>query len=104
VTIQAVEAGHPVTRGVNNFVLTERLAPAVTRTPNALPVLRADTAVGGDDVVAWSVMYGEPYGLTRVLIMRMGQDRTAWDDPNFRRVLVQGLRWTTCATWGRFCS
>ena len=100
----APDAGHPVTRGIGNFVLTDRLTATVERNPDTLPVLHASDAPAGDDgVLAWSLMYGDPYGLTRVLVMRIGQQRTAWEDPNFRRVLAQGLNWTACAVWGRFC-
>ena len=100
----AADAAHPVTRGVGSFVLTDRVTTTVERTPDTLPVLRtSDAPPGDDDVLAWSLMYGEPYGLTRVLVMRIGQQRTAWEDPNVRRVLAQGLNWTACAVWGRFC-
>lgn len=100
----AADAAHPVTRGVGSFVLTDRLTATVERNPDTLPVLRTSDAPAGDDgVLAWSLMYGNPYGLTRVLVMRIGQQRTAWEDPNFRRVLTQGLNWTACAVWGRFC-
>jgi hypothetical protein len=102
--VTVTDVAHPITRGVTDFALADRLTTSVARTPDTRIVLRvADPPSGDDGALAWTLMYGEPYALTRILVMRGGRERTAWNDPNWRRVLGQGIHWTACAVRGRFC-
>jgi uncharacterized protein len=87
--IRVADPGHPITRGVQDFEMHDETYNGFDVTADAHPLLTTDDPES-TRVIAWS----KTYLASRVFFMQSGHDHNAWDNPNFQRLLWQGIRWT----------
>jgi len=78
-----VVAKHPVTAGINDFVLTNELYLNMDMAGNSKPLLKS-----GDEWLAW---YRTEKN-SRIVGTVLGHD--CYDDTNFRQFVAQSIRWT----------
>ena len=88
IPVHITDSKHPITAGLHDWVMCDETytmpdAPAenhivfTTDHPDSLNTL------------AWVRQHGE----SRVFCLQSGHDNQTWTDPNFRRVLRQGILW-----------
>ncbi len=78
------DAKHPVTAGLNDFVLHDELYTNMHMVGEVTPLLKT-----GDQLLAWARLEKK----SRVVGTILGHGPTAHDDPNFRKFLAQSIRW-----------
>ena len=86
--IRVADPAHPITRGVRDFEIHDETYKGFDVTPDAHPLLTTDDPES-TRVIAWS----KTYLASRVFFMQSGHDHQAWDNPNYQRLLRQGIRW-----------
>lgn len=82
VTVVAPE--HPVTAGLKDFVLHDELYTHLHMLPGVTPLLTT-----GGAPLAWTRMEKK----SRVVVTMVGHGSPAYEDPNFRKLLAQSIRW-----------
>ena len=82
VTIAAKD--HPVTAGLDDFLLKDELYTNMHMLGSVNPLLKT-----GDELLAWTRMEKK----SRVVGMIIGHGPTAYENPNFLRLLSQSIRW-----------
>jgi type 1 glutamine amidotransferase len=83
VTIAAKD--HPVTAGLQDFVLKDELYWDMHMVGSVTPLLKT-----GDELLAWTRMEKN----SRVVGTILGHGPSAYEDPRFLRLLYQSIRWT----------
>jgi type 1 glutamine amidotransferase len=96
-----VDPSHPISKGVQDFVTRDEFYVGLYIAPTITPLLTSDHIEARLDrgLFGWTHMYNE----TRVFYMRLGHFSTAWNDPQWRKLMVQGLRWSACTRHQAFC-
>ncbi len=82
VTIAA--KGHPITAGLEDFVLKDELYTNMHMREDVSPLLKT-----GDELLAWTRIEKK----SRVVGMIIGHGPTAYENPNFLRLLSKSIRW-----------
>jgi type 1 glutamine amidotransferase len=75
---------HPVIDGLSDFVIRDELYTNMHMVGEVTPLLRT-----GADLLAWSRIEKS----SRVVGTVLGHGPTAYEDPNFRKLLAQSIRW-----------
>jgi type 1 glutamine amidotransferase len=89
VTMRIVPVGdHPIVQGIAPFPLVDETYGKMQYQPGLKVLLRSD-APGGDGMVAWI----SPYAKSRVVVMQLGHDHQAHDNPQFREVFRRCVLW-----------
>jgi len=88
-TVQVANADHPITQGVGDWQMTDETYTMDNAGDGSEVLLTADHPKSMQ-TVAWTRRYRE----SPVFCFQCGHDRLAWDQPNFRAVLKQGILWT----------
>jgi len=86
--VRVVAPDHPVTRGVSDFTIHDETYGGFEVKPDVTPLLRTDEASSGP-VIAWARK--EEAG--RVVYLQLGHDRLAYENPAFRQIVHQAMRW-----------
>ena len=86
VKISVTVAGekHPVIDGLSDFVIRDELYTNMHMVGEVTPLLRT-----GADLLAWSRIEKN----SRVVGTVLGHGPTVYEDPNFRKLLAQSIRW-----------
>ena len=85
--IHVADPTHPITRGVQDFEIHDETYHGFDVTADAIP---PDYRRSREHrVIAWT----KTYLASRVFFMQSGHDHNAWDNPNYQRLLRQGIRW-----------
>jgi len=87
--LHVADPGHPVTRGVKDYPIIDETYRLFDVAPGVHPLLTT-TEPESNPTVAWA----KTYAAARVVYMQSGHDHTAYENPNFRQVLQQAIRWT----------
>ena len=82
VTIAAKD--HPVTAGLQDFLLKDELYTEMYMLDNITPLLKT-----GDELLAWTRIEKK----SRIAGTILGHGPTAFQNPNFRKFLAQSIRW-----------
>jgi len=92
---------NPLGKGVGDFTLLDEFYVGLYIRPDVDPVLTTDHPEARLDrgLLGWTNIYNG----TRVFYMRLGHFSSAYDDPNWRKVMVNGLKWTACTRHSEFC-
>jgi uncharacterized protein len=90
VHVEVADPEHPVTRGLTPWTMTDE----TYRMPDADPadgntILLTTSHDPSARTLAWARTFRE----SRVLCYQAGHDFMAFDDPNFRAVVHNGIRW-----------
>jgi trehalose utilization protein len=84
----AVAAEHPITEGVTDWQMVDEPYTMNDAGPGSEVLLTVDHPTSMR-TIGWVRSFGQ----ARVFCLQSGHDHTSFDDPNFRRVLQQGIRW-----------
>lgn len=88
VNIYIVDRKHPITEGVADFKINDEVFQYVYFNPRIDVLARTDHPES-DAPVVWTWRYKK----TPVLGLIQGDANGAFGDPNYRKILYQGLRW-----------
>ena len=86
--VTVVDKEHPITKGVKDFTIHDETYNKYYVAPEVKVLLKTDNPKN-DPNIAWVTQYGK----SRVFHLMLGHDHLAWDNPNFRQILNQGLHW-----------
>ncbi len=89
IPVEIVDPHHPVTRGLSDFSIRDETYGNLDIHPDVdrLLLTREPTS---NPVIAWSHLYRK----ARVVAIQLGHDRSAYENPSYRRLLSQAIRWT----------
>lgn len=88
VPVQVVAPNHPVTRGVGDFTIHDEVYGGFEVKPDVTPLLRTDHAESGP-IIAWARQEGRG----RVVYLQLGHDRLAYENPAYRQLVGQAIRY-----------
>lgn len=88
VNVYVVARNHPITEGVLDFKLTDEVFKNVYYNPH-IDVLATSDHPESDRPVLWTWRYKK----SPVLGVIQGDAGGAFNDPNYRKIIYQGLRW-----------
>ncbi|ETZ24667.1 hypothetical protein N824_00155 [Pedobacter sp. V48] len=80
---------HPVTRGLKDFEIYDEVYGNFGTQPSIRPLL-STTHPGSSHYIAWT----NTYGRTDVLFIQLGHGPEAFGNPNYRKLLLQGIEWS----------
>lgn len=86
--VRVAAADHPVTRGVRDFNIHDETYGGFEVKPDVTPLLQTDEPSSGP-VIAWA----RTEGRGRVVYLQLGHDRLAYENPAFRQIVHQAIRW-----------
>ncbi len=86
--VHVEDPASPVTEGISDFTMLDEVYKWYDVSPEVHPLLSTDEAES-NHLLAWSKMYGP----ARVVFIQSGHDHTAWDNPNFSRLVTNAIRW-----------
>ena len=87
-TVKVADPGHPIVEGLRDFKITDELY-VLDRTPSAASVLL--TAFWEDH--AQPILYLRAHGQGKVLYNALGHGPAAYENPNLKKLVVQGVKW-----------
>jgi type 1 glutamine amidotransferase len=88
-TVHVADPNHPVTSGVKDFEIVDETYGHFEVLPQVKPLLTTDEPSSGK-TIGWTNTYGQ----SRVVYLELGHDHTAYENPNFRQLVAQAIRWT----------
>jgi len=86
--VTVVDKEHPITKGLENFEIHDETYGGYYTASDVHLLLRTDHPKNNPEL-AWTKTYGK----SRVFHLMLGHDRHAWEDPNYSKILLQGIRW-----------
>ena len=86
--ITVAEKDHPITKDVEDFVIRDEVYSKYYVAPDVKLLLKTDHPKN-DPQIGWV----RDFGRSRVFYYMLGHDHKAWEHPNFRKLLLQGIRW-----------
>ena len=86
--IRVADPSHPVTRGVGDFEIVDEVYGGFEVLPDSKPLLTTDHP-GNTPTLGW----WRTYGPARVVFLQLGHDHQAFENPNYRRLLANAIRW-----------
>jgi uncharacterized protein len=89
IKIQVADPQHPVTRGLKDFVIHDETYKWFDVAAECHPLLTTDEPES-NRIIAWAKTY---HG-ARVVYLQSGHDHLAYENPAFRQLLRQAIRWT----------
>lgn len=88
VPVTIVAKDHPITSGVSGFTIHDEIYWGFRVRPDVVPLLTTTHPKSGKPL-AWT----RTEGRSRVVFIQLGHDHQAYDNPNYRRLLAQSVRW-----------
>lgn len=88
-TVQIVDPQHPVTRGLKDFEIHDETYNLFDVFPGVTPLLTTTESTSGK-TIAWA----KEYDKSRVIYLQLGHDHLAFENPNYRKLVHQAIRWT----------
>jgi len=80
---------HPITKGLKDFVIHDETYGGYWVSPAAKILLTTDNPKNKPGQIAWVTKFGN----SRVFYLMLGHDHLAWQNPNYSKILLQGLHW-----------
>jgi len=87
--VSIADPKHPVTQGLEDYQFHDEVYKWFDVSKDCHPLLTTDEPES-NPVIAWA----KTYGAARVVYIQSGHDHFAYDDPNYRRLVAQAIRWT----------
>jgi len=87
-TIHVVDPNHPVTRGIHDFEIHDETYNLFDVAEDVHPLLTA-TDAHSNKLIGWA----KTYGPARVVYLQSGHDHFAYENPNYRKIVSQAIRW-----------
>ena len=88
IKVEIADKLHPITRGVENFIVRDEGYKNLYIREGVHVLLKTDHPDATAEL-AWTTQYGKSAIFTIVL----GHDKFAYENPYFRRILLQGIQW-----------
>lgn len=88
-TFNVLNRFHPVMLGIEDFQMAEELY--LMETYGHFDLLMSTWWKGFERPITWV----KPYGQGRVVYTALGHDKPQTENPNFQRLIVNAVRWTT---------
>jgi len=88
IPVKIMDQHHPVTAGVDDFVIHDEVYGNFKVLPAVHPLLGTAHPESGD-VIGWTNHYGK----SRIVYIELGHDHFAYENPNFRRIIRQSIQW-----------
>jgi type 1 glutamine amidotransferase len=88
IKVKIVDPQHPVTRGVQDFVIHDETYKGFDVAKDARPLLTTDEPLSGP-VIGWAKQNGR----SRWVFIQLGHDHFAYENPNYRQLVHQAIRW-----------
>jgi type 1 glutamine amidotransferase len=88
IPVEIEDKNHPITEGLSSFEIHDE----VYGNYKVLPIvhsLLSTTHPESGDIVAWT----NEYGKSRIVYIQLGHDHFAYENPNFRRLVHQAIKW-----------
>ena len=86
--VTVVNRRHPITAGINNFTIHDETYCNYYTAPDVTLLLTTDNP-RNEPPVAWAKQYGK----SRVFYIMFGHGPSAWENPTYRRILANAVRW-----------
>jgi uncharacterized protein len=86
--IHVINLNHPITRGMKDYEILDETYNGFDVSPECKPLLTTDEPLS-KPTIAWT----KTYGPSRVVYLQSGHDHTAYENPNYRKILEQAIRW-----------
>ena len=90
IPVTVVDKQHPITKGVNDFLIHDETYHKYYTAPDVKVLLTTDHPKN-EPPLAWVKQYGQ----SRVFYFMLGHGPTAWTNPNYPRILANGIRWVS---------
>lgn len=87
-TVRIANNQHPVTQGLTNFVIQDEVYGGFDVSSQTHALLTTDEPASGK-TIAWA----KTYEAARVVYIQLGHDHLAYENPHFRRLLDNAIRW-----------
>jgi type 1 glutamine amidotransferase len=88
INLHVVDPEHPVTKGLTDFTIHDEVYGGYEVLPTVHPLLTTDNPESSP-TIAWTNTYGN----SRVVTIQLGHDHLAWENPNYRKLVSQAIRW-----------
>mgnify|MGYP004664709769 FL=1 len=92
--IYVTDPDSPLAEGVGAFTVHDEHYQISDLAGDAQVFLQWDSAPGGTQPAGWT---REIYG-GRIVVLTPGHTLDVWENPEFRKLLVNAIEWTTCRT------
>lgn len=79
---------HPITAGLKDFTIRDEIYWGFRVQPDVTPLLTTTHPKSGKPL-AWTRIEGK----SRVVYLQLGHDHTAYENPNYRRLVAQSIQW-----------
>jgi len=86
--VKVIDSKHPVTKGIQDFDITDETYGNGTVNPNVHVLLATD-----DPSASRSLAWTNRYGKAKVVTILLGHDNLAWTNPDFVKLLTQAVFW-----------
>ena len=86
--VHIVDNRHPVTRGMQDFIIRDETYGNFEVLPKVKPLLTTDEPTS-NRVICWA----HTYGRSRVVYIQLGHDHYAYENSSYRRLVLQAIRW-----------
>jgi hypothetical protein len=87
--IHAADTSHPITQGISDFTVNDETYKGYLLEPDNHVLLTTDHPKCQKEI-GWTRTYGK----ARVCYLQMGHGDSIFSDPNYRRLVLQAIRWT----------
>ncbi len=87
-TVYIADPHHPVTRGLKDFEILDETYGNFEVNPKVKVLLTTDEPSSGR-VIGWANTYGK----ARIVYLQLGHDHTAYENPYYRRLILQAIYW-----------
>jgi len=86
--VKVADPNHPVTKGIQDFNITDETYGNGTVNPDVHVLLSTD-----DPSASRSMAWTNRYGKAKVITILLGHDNLAWTNPDFVKLLTQAVLW-----------
>jgi uncharacterized protein len=87
--VKIVDPHHPVTSGLNDFVIHDEGYGNIEILPDVIPLLSADHP-DCSEIIGWTNKYDN----SKIVYLLLGHDNNAYADENFRALVRNAIAWT----------
>jgi type 1 glutamine amidotransferase len=88
IKVKIANPQHPVARGVRDFVIHDETYKGFDVAKDVQPLLKTDEPLSGP-VIGWAKQNGR----SRWVFIQLGHDHFAYENPNYRQLVHQAIRW-----------
>lgn len=88
IPVVIVSKDHPVTAGLTDFTIHDEIYWGFRVRPDVTPLITTTHPKSGKPL-AWTRTQGK----SRVVYLQLGHDQSAYNNPNYRRLVGQSIRW-----------